>query len=524
MAPRGRPPPDTAPDALSMPTYTPTPAPIKPAPMTMTPADSTAPPPVPSGASAKGSLSALKDGLRNMAEGLSRLDQVLVVSHLDADGISAGSIMLSALLEAGANPQVKIVKQLDGNVIKEAAQLPHTFVVFTDMGSGQKQLLKALGKPFAIIDHHQPELLDHPLEANPHLYGFDGSNELSAAGMAYLVASEMDSRNRRLAPLAIIGALGDMQDKGERSSLVGLNAEIAAQAEKDGLLIVRKGLKLYGFESRPLVKSMEYTITPYLPGLSGDEGACFKFLKGLGIDPRKPDGSWKSVSDLSAVELRSVINGTIKYLISHGLESREVEQIVGTIYVLAEEERETPLRDAREFSAALNACGRMGRAGLGVSICMGDRGRALDELREVLQGYRRTISGYLDWLSKNKEAVRVLPEIQAVYGGSVIDEKMIGTVVSIAYSMPPLSMDRAVVGFANCSEEPGVVKVSARGTAGLVSRGLNLGLVMKEASERVGGVGGGHDIAAGAQIPRGREDEFLSAANEIIRCMVGART
>jgi RecJ-like exonuclease len=47
---------------------------------------------------------------------------------------------------------------------------------------------------------------------------------------------------------------------------------------------------------------------------------------------------------------------------------------------------------------------------------------------------------------------------------------------------------------------------------------------MKEAAERFGGFGGGHNIAAGAQIPLGKEDEFLSFADSIIsKTMVGVR-
>jgi RecJ-like exonuclease len=39
---------------------------------------------------------------------------------------------------------------------------------------------------------------------------------------------------------------------------------------------------------------------------------------------------------------------------------------------------------------------------------------------------------------------------------------------------------------------------------------------MKEAAASVGGIGGGHDIAAGASIPEGSEEEFLSTLDAII--------
>jgi len=442
-------------------------------------------------------------------------ESVLIISHLDADGLAAGSILFSALVRSGAQPHLRIVKQLEGEVIKEISAMKPKYAVFTDMGSGQKSLLKDLveTKPI-VVDHHQPEKSDMDLlEVNPHLSGFDGSNDLSAAGTAYLVAKKMAESNSDLSTLAIVGALGDIQDKGERGAFVGVNSIIAEEAVKMGLMTVKKGLRLYGFESRPLVKCMEYTIEPFLPGLSGDEGACYKLLKGIGIDPRRQDGGWKSVSDLTKDELRTVINGMIKYMISQGMTSREAESIVGAVYVLNNELPETPLRDAREFASSINACGRLGKYGLGVSICLGDRGNALSELKEILQDYRKAISGYLKWLQSSSEAVRVLPNVQAILGGSVVDEKMIGTLASIAYSSKQFTTEKPIIAFAKASKG---VKVSGRATPDLVRRGLNLGAVMKEASEKLGGSGGGHNIAAGAQIPDGKEAEFLSIADALV--------
>jgi RecJ-like exonuclease len=39
---------------------------------------------------------------------------------------------------------------------------------------------------------------------------------------------------------------------------------------------------------------------------------------------------------------------------------------------------------------------------------------------------------------------------------------------------------------------------------------------MSEAANSVGGVGGGHDIAAGATIPEGTETEFLKHLNQLV--------
>ena len=66
------------------------------------------------------------------------------------------------------------------------------------------------------------------------------------------------------------------------------------------------------------------------------------------------------------------------------------------------------------------------------------------------------------------------------------------------------------------NEVEDMVKVSGRGTRELVDAGLDLAFAMKQASESVGGRGGGHDVASGASIPKGSVDGFVQVADSVI--------
>ncbi|MCX8169805.1 MAG: DHH family phosphoesterase, partial [Candidatus Methanomethyliaceae archaeon] len=201
-------------------------------------------------------------------------EEVLILSHLDADGLTAGSIIFKSLMDIGLSTCIKIIKQLDESVINS---LPSNreYIFFVDMGSGQKPLISTINnKKVFIVDHHQPELQELESEINPHYFGIDGSMEISASGVAYFLAKEISKKNVRLSQLAIVGALGDMQDRGERGNFIGLNSIIAKEAEDAKILRTKLGLRLYGSESRPLIQSLANTMDPYLPGLTGDEGAC----------------------------------------------------------------------------------------------------------------------------------------------------------------------------------------------------------------------------------------------------------
>jgi RecJ-like exonuclease len=66
------------------------------------------------------------------------------------------------------------------------------------------------------------------------------------------------------------------------------------------------------------------------------------------------------------------------------------------------------------------------------------------------------------------------------------------------------------------AEKDGELHLSARAPRALVKAGLNLGTACREAAEKVGGAGGGHDIAAGATFPADAEAKFLKEMDRIV--------
>jgi RecJ-like exonuclease len=43
-----------------------------------------------------------------------------------------------------------------------------------------------------------------------------------------------------------------------------------------------------------------------------------------------------------------------------------------------------------------------------------------------------------------------------------------------------------------------------------------MAVAMRQASATIGGIGGGHAVAAGATVPKGKEEEFLATLDKII--------
>jgi len=162
----------------------------------------------------------------------------------------------------------------------------------------------------------------------------------------------------------------------------------------------------------------------------------------------------------------------------------------------------------------LNSTGRLDRPSLGIAICMGDRDAALEEANRVMDDYRKNISTYLNWIREKPERIKEFEHIYVVYGETFINEKIIGTISSILVS-GLAKPEKPLIAFANIEEE-NVAKFSARTTAIALSKGVNLGDVMRVASEKYGGKGGGHNVAAGAQVPIDQLENFLISVYELV--------
>jgi RecJ-like exonuclease len=156
----------------------------------------------------------------------------------------------------------------------------------------------------------------------------------------------------------------------------------------------------------------------------------------------------------------------------------------------------------------------MDKAGLGVAVCMGDRGQALEEANKVLEDYRRSISKYLGWVMEKPERMKEFQNIYVVYGEDFINDKMVGAVSSILTSSLP-NPEKPLIAYANLQEE-GIAKISARTMDIVINKGVNLGEIMQVAAERFQGKGGGHNVAAGAQVPVERIDDFVKLVDELV--------
>jgi single-stranded-DNA-specific exonuclease len=415
---------------------------------------------------------------------------VRVISHYDADGISAAAIICHALQRAGYGFHATLSKT--GPSIFETLQYEdNTLIIFSDMGSGQLQEIENLKCKVVICDHHVPlsTTIKNGIHLNSHLVGFDGGRDACGASMAFALAESMDAGNADLAWLAITGAIGDRQGE---NGFQGYNQKILQDALTKGYIEQRQALAL---PPGPIQESLESSTHPFFVSFSGKKDSSLSLLQSLEIDPQTP------VHHLDDSQKNRLLNVLQEQLVTQGVIDSE-----GLMVQVPFSHKKGNLST---FASLLNACGRLKQAGLGLSICLGDDD-LLKEGQSIQATYRQDILTGMQQIEK--KGVTQLDSLQYF---TLEQETLGGTIAGLSLKYLP-QIDHSKPIFSLSTKEK-KIHISGRTTHPLVQKGMDLASALRTAAQAVGGQGGGHPIAAGASIPVGTEKEFLATLDVTIR-------
>jgi len=382
-------------------------------------------------------------------------NKIQIISHHDTDGICSAAIMASALQRLDKDFSVKIIKQLEKEIIESLPK--NHLLLFLDLGSGNIEELNKLKNEIYIIDHHEIkkdiELRESLNVINPHLHNEEA---LCGAGLTYLFVKEMNKDNKDLANLAIMGMVGDMLDKN-----IG---KIGNSIVNDAEMVIKRGLLLYP-ATRPINKVLEFSSSMFIPGVTGSPTGAINLLRDIGIE--RKEGRYKNLIELNEDEMSKLITAILLRR-----NNEDISDFIGNIYLVKFSNR---LEDARELSAMINACSRLGHGHIsGLNF--------VSNLKKI-EG-----NNYVIINAKNN-----------------IKDTVIGTIASIL-SMSSVYKEGTIIVTMADSEEK--IKISAR-VAGRKGNGRNIREILDSVTGEVGGESGGHALAAGCLIEKTKGKEFI---------------
>jgi len=405
---------------------------------------------------------------------------IKIISHHDTDGITSAVILSKALKRLDKHFSVKIVKQLDIETIKTLPK--KELLIFLDLGSNYLQELSKFESVF-ILDHHEitQEVPENLRVINPHLFN---KESISASGLTYLFAKQLSQENKELSSLAIIGMVGDMLDR----EISKLNNQIINDAE----VTIKKGLLFYP-STRPLHKTLEFSSSTFIPGVTGNSRGACELLREAGIE--RQNGEYKSLIELTEEENSKLITAILLRRLN-----KNNSDIIGNIYLIKMFNKS---EDARELSAMINACSRLGYSEIALLLCLGNK-EARTKAEEIYASYKQHIISALNFVSATKEKIEGKNYI-IINARENIKDTMIGTIASILSVSSMYEEGTIIITLADVENQE-KIKVSAR-VAG--RNGRNVREILEQVTSKIGGEIGGHPLAAGCMINKNSCDIFL---------------
>jgi single-stranded-DNA-specific exonuclease len=436
--------------------------------------------------------SKIKEAIEKL-DNLSKTKPIKIISHHDTDGITSAAVFSKALQRWEKSFSLEIVKNLENGYIEKLNE--DQILIFLDLASGSLPLLSKKNTEIFILDHH--EIPDHNdtqttdslipenvTMINPHLLQ---EENIASSALCYLFAISISEQNKDLANLAIIGMIGDVLEKH-----IG---KIYSDILKDAEVTVKKGLLLYP-ATRPIDKVLEYSSSPYIPGISGSFKGTLEVLKEAGISKSKK--GYKSLSELTDQEMADLTTA----ISLRAIGENTPQELVGNIYLI---KFFNTIEDARELSGMINACSRMECPEISLGFCLGNK-EIKKQAGKIHAKYKRTISSALEQIPELINASG--KDYVIINAQDKIKDTMIGTISSIISFSPLYSEGTVIIGLAYTQNEK--IKVSAR-LAG--RKGRNIREILHRAilplSENGETEVGGHPVAAGCLVPKDKETEFI---------------
>jgi RecJ-like exonuclease len=432
----------------------------------------------------------LVERARRAADLVDGVSRVRVFCHYDPDGTTSAAILARALMRRGRRFHASMSHAFDRAALERLRAEENELLIVSDMGSGQLDLIEQLPGPTIVLDHHKP-LRDSEkvVHVNAHLFGVDGARDVCGATTTWLFAIALDEANWDLAGIALAGAIGDKQDVGGFS---GLNAKLVEEALERKVVVRERAIAL---RDLPAAEAVARSVTPYFRGLAGRPDAAEAFLRSARVDPAA------SVRQMEPAARRALTSALASRLVRQGAAPEALDVLVSDRYWI-----EPDQMYAGDLEAVVNGCDRLDQEGLGMAVLLGDR-EALGKAEALRDEYDRLVLGHLVRLES--DGLFAKKHVQFFY---CEEPTLAGAVAGIGM---PFFFDQSKASL-GLSVMDGVTKVSARGTRAQVASGLDLAAALREAAAAVGGNGGGHDIASGATIPKGKEDRFIALVDEIV--------
>jgi len=362
--------------------------------------------------------------------------EIRIISNSETEGITSTAILIKTFKRLDRRFSSKIIPKNDNKSLDRELSLVEDKIIFlVNLGITNLENLNKINKQLFIIDtnkiknksdHSKIKIINPNLSPNPN----EGTCSISS--ICYLFSKKISEKNSDLAKIALIGIVNKSQIT---------HSKIDKKIMEDTIeLTIKKGIVLYP-ATRPLKRVLEYSISPYIPGVTGNGPGASLLLKEARISEDK------SLIELNEDEMSRLITGVI----SRGTDKEKTR--LGKICILKFFDTK---EDLKEISVLINACARLGHSDTAIAYCL-ENEKAKAKAGDIYMEYRQDlVSGIKTAEKMEKISGKGFVILNAK---DRIKEAIVGTICSMLSSTPKYDEGTILIGMAYNQDK---IKVSAR--------------------------------------------------------------
>ncbi|HLC58300.1 MAG TPA: hypothetical protein VJI68_00395 [Candidatus Nanoarchaeia archaeon] len=309
---------------------------------------------------------------------------IILFSRCSKEGIASASILAKTLQRLNKNFSLIFFNNLDDNKLTELKTHRSEQVVILD-----------------------------PLETEKiHNYLYLFRTEKTVSEKCFEVAKSIDSKNIDLIYLTLI-SLENVNNK-----------SLIEETENSGKVKRIKGLKILGSNTRPINKTIELSIDPFIVSFSGSEENSINLFKDSGISLKTAE-SWTCLMDLNELQIEKLIT-------SLSLNQYPIDELYETRFILTDEKRNSPFKDVHEFSLFLEACINCKKPSIAVAKCLNSisfTNRSLELLKDYRQDIIKALS--LFYISKDDSIIKEKENCIIINYKNLVSENILHKVVDL---------------------------------------------------------------------------------------------
>tara|TARA_B100002003_G_scaffold107553_1_gene99866 strand:+ start:503 stop:1831 length:1329 start_codon:yes stop_codon:yes gene_type:complete len=416
---------------------------------------------------------------------LSPEKEIRIISNSENEGITSTAILIRTFKRLDRKFSSKIIKKQDNEALDKELKLNKEKIIFLiNLKISNLEILNKINKTIFIIDNNQLKIknVNEKIKIiSPYLTKNPEENSCAVSSICYIFSKQISEENSDLSKIALIGIVNNKNISRIDKKIMNDTIE----------LTIKRGLVLYP-ATRPLKRVLEYSISPYIPGVTGNGPGALELLKEAKISENK------NLTELNEEEMSRLVAG----ILSRGINKEKVN--LGEIYTL---EFFNVKEDLKEISVLINACTKLGHDDTAIAYCL-ENEKAKTKAIDIFTKYRQDlVSG-----------IKTAEEMEEISGkGFVIlnakdriKDAIVGTVCSILSSAPKYDEGTILIGMAYNKDK---IKVFAR-MVGKKGRDIREVLEKTMSSYKTSKneiLVGGHSLEAGCLLEKDEEEKFIEA-------------